>query len=252
MSSATEKTASPFRALRITEHALKKARRYARLVVDEFGSAECLGFLLAAPGSTVVDDVSLAPEQQASPQSVAVSGEAVLRAGREIEAAGKRAVGWWHSHGTFDPFHSGTDTSSATEVLVQLAASNVHRSSEEIQPSLAADGAMVFERGFETLRLTLDDAAAPPVRLRLFRRVEVGFAFSLVVNARGDEPYAEVYTLCWSGGERLQRQRVTVEVVRAIDEDELRRQIAERVRFTGQTEAHSRLWAFRRSSAEAS
>src|SRR2546423_13960923 len=85
--------------LPITRRALKKAISYARIVAEEHPRNECIGFLLtdAERTETLVDDVLLAPDQRASSASVTIGGGAVLQAGREMQAMGKRGIGWWHS-----------------------------------------------------------------------------------------------------------------------------------------------------------
>jgi proteasome lid subunit RPN8/RPN11 len=188
--------------LTISAHALLKVQEYARVVAERFGPAECAGFLLSDRASCVIDDVMLAPGQEVGGTSVTVSATAVLAAGREIEKAGRQVRGWWHSHGAHPVFHSQTDDETTEDVLNQIAATSELCEEEELLPSLAPNGGMVFERG--------------------------AFAFSLVVNASGEAPHAELFLLR-PGSDDLVRRVVPIEVASGLDRARIEQDVEERV-----------------------
>jgi len=228
-----EHEALPFdrETLRIAERALRKAEAYARLVVRTLGNYECLGFLLGDPQSGVVTDVLLAPGQRVSCASVVVDGPAVLAAGREIAGRGLRALGWFHSHGLMEPFHSGTDDANTEELLGQLAPCNMFDVAETLTAAPDENGRRFYLDGEERLELVAaGDAPLPEVQLR--RTAPVGFAYSLVVNALGDKPHTELYTKRWCphcGHETISRARVMLEILPDGDEETLVAEIRERV-----------------------
>lgn len=214
--------------LTISAHALLKVQEYARVVADRFGPVECAGFLLSDRNSCVIDDVMLAPGQDVSGASVTVAATSVLAAGREVEAAGRQVRGWWHSHGAHPVFHSQTDDETTEEVLNQIAATSEVCEEEELLPSIAPDGGMVFERSCETLRVVMPPSAAGAVRMRLLRQTHVGFAFSLVVNASGEAPHAELF-LRRNGSDDLVRRVVPIEVTSGLDRARIEQEVEERV-----------------------
>jgi len=62
--------------------------------------------------------------------------------------------------------------------------------------------------------------------------VPLGFAYSLVVNARGDTPHAELYTKRWCphcGSEEVEKRTVEIEVIPDIDEARMIEEIKARV-----------------------
>jgi len=232
-----EHEALPFNreTLRIAERALHKAQTYARLVVKTLGNYECLGFLLGDPQSDIVIDVLLAPGQRVTCASVVVDGPGVLAAGREIADRGLRALGWFHSHGLMEPFHSGTDDANTEELLGQLAPCNLFDIAETLAAATDGAGRRFFLDGEERLELVAaGDAPLPEVQLR--RTAPVGFAYSLVVNALGDKPHAELYTKRWCPHcrhETISRAQVSLEILPDGDEEQLVAEIRERVTPAG-------------------
>jgi hypothetical protein len=212
----------------ISAHALLKVQEYARVVADRFGPAECAGFLLSDHTSCVIDDVMLAPGQEVSGSSVTVAATSVLAAGRDVEAAGRLVRGWWHSHGAHPVFHSPTDDETTMDVLDQIATTSQVCEEEELLPSIAADGGMVFERRSETLRVVVPPSAAGVVRVQLMRQTHVGFAFSLVVNALGEAPRAELF-FRRIGSDDLVRRVVPIEVASGLDRTQIEHEVEQRV-----------------------
>lgn len=95
--------------------ALKKMMAYARLA----GSSEIYGFLLSPEDKNdgIVREAMLARNQHASSASAGLSSEAAAMAKADIENAGRIALGFWHSHGGFSVFHSGTDDHNLDALL---------------------------------------------------------------------------------------------------------------------------------------
>jgi proteasome lid subunit RPN8/RPN11 len=226
------------RRLRITAEALRRAQTYAQLVNRHVGNGyECMGFLLGEAGSDVVDSVMLAPGQRVTTASVRVDGQHVLIAGREIEQSGKTVVGWWHSHGHFQNFHSGTDDDNTRDVLLQIAFSNHLDLEEELLPQATDDhGAILsYADGSGSIEIFGEHVIAQQLveaRIRVRRRSAVGFAYSLVVNARGDEPHAELYMRQWCAScqkNEYDRQVVPIEIVPTMDDKQLVEEVKAKV-----------------------
>lgn len=189
--------------LKITFRALCKAVTYAKLVCKQFGDAEYIGFLLSDPAvdPDLVDDVLLAPGQTATRASVELSASAVLEAGREIRAAGKRARGWCHSHSRMATFHSCVDDSTTRKLLHELAPANVIRVAEEMPVQLRRTPAGVEVYSQSKLLWVLEDdllagADAEPKDSVIASTTQVAAVYSLVVNRRG-ETYSEIATKHW-------------------------------------------------------
>jgi proteasome lid subunit RPN8/RPN11 len=226
------------RRLRITCEALRRAHTYAQLVNQHVGDGyECIGFLLGETGCDVVDSVMLAPGQQVTPASVRINGQNVLAAGREIERLGKTVIGWWHSHGNLQNFHSGTDDNNTRDVLLQVAFSNHLDLQEELFPQATDDhGAILsFVDGSACIEIFGEHVIAQQLleaRIRVRRRSAVGFAYSLVVNVRGDESHAELYTRQWCPScqkNEYGRLVVPVEIVPSADDERMVEEVKAKV-----------------------
>jgi glutaredoxin len=225
------------RPLKITEYALRKAQRWAGKVVECFGPNECMMFGVSDPQSDVVVDVVLPSGQRVTPTSVRIDGQQVLAVGREVQRLGMRIIAWIHSHANMCPFHSHTDDANAEETLNQIAPSNLFYEDEEIILSVV-EGRFFLKCGLETLELFSADEGQPEQHLiniselRLRRKLPVGFAYSLVVNARGDTPYAEMYTKRWCphcGHETVEKQQVELDVIPELDEAEMIEEIKTKI-----------------------
>lgn len=219
--------------LDITFYAFKKAVIYARLVAQERGGSECIGYLLADRESAalLVDDVLLAPHQRATPSSVQIEGSAVLTAGREIQARGKRAIGWWHSHNNMAAFHSCIDDENTEKLLHELAPANLHygREALPLQMQVAEEGLQLRDNAgvlgvlqSHSLSTTYHSPLSTSVAT-LQRIIPVGVVFSLVVNVRG-QTYVEVASKQWCGfcqREEVKTQRIPLRLVEQEDEPRL-------------------------------
>jgi hypothetical protein len=147
--STTHKRAagSPIQDILITANAFQKMQLYTRLAHEELGTT-CIMFLIGPndPGCHTITDVILADGQEASPAHAIVDPEHLQRAVDEAAVRGGRLLGWAFSNGQFPPFHSSTTVQNTSAVLAQLAYHNTVR------------------KGRETY----------------------GFAYAVVVNARGE------------------------------------------------------------------
>jgi len=105
------------------KNVLEKLWTYSRLV----GRIECYGFLVCPTDSKerVVYDAILAPGQKTSSGSVLVEPDDVARGKAELENMGVKAIGFWHSHGGFNLFHSGTDDKNLDDLVDDLAGNSV-------------------------------------------------------------------------------------------------------------------------------
>lgn len=206
----------------ITPQALHLILLLALLNDRRHGGVECMGILAGPPGCNLIDTVILAPEQTVTAVSVTVSPQAVLEIGRELERLHKEAKGWWHSHGRLPPFHSGADDTNSRHLLAQIGYLNRHFLDTPLTLAGFGNGGRIYLNGREgqlvelegiepTLALSLADA---PFTARLRQPVES--VVSLVVNARGDAPYAERLTrhaCSFCGVEHLHQERVELAVV---------------------------------------
>ena len=171
----------PDEALRITKGAYEKAMLYAKLVSEIAGSGmECYGYLLKPKDSVedIVTDVYLGDGQDALSAHVYLSGEGVKRAMDEMEPMGYQIVGWWHSHGTMDTFHSGWDKRNFLTVLHSIAPRTMYRI-EEIDVS-REEGDVWFDA--YKVKGVPEDAD-----VKVLRKVERDpFVYSMVVNVYKD------------------------------------------------------------------
>src|SRR3989344_9669404 len=121
-------------SIHITEYAFEKAYTYARLAVQKARSTiECGGYLIAprdAQDRTATDSF-LARNQDVSGGLFTIKAEDVIKAGREINEMGYRALGWWHSHGNLRTFFSATDDNGQRTVLNEIGAFNYVIQNEE-------------------------------------------------------------------------------------------------------------------------
>lgn len=203
---AEEKSKFKFEYLNITEKALRKAQKYAQLVVEEFGPKECMGYLLtdADNDSGIVTDVLLAPNQEVTGTSVEIDGSAVIQAGKEARERGKRVIGWWHSHADFSPFHSSIDDKNTRIVLNQIQSSNYESTVDEVVfdklTTTVEDDRVIISSQERDLTLVLRNKSAtvPDIlEVKLKRREYVSYAYSLVVTADSQKTYAEIALKRW-------------------------------------------------------
>jgi proteasome lid subunit RPN8/RPN11 len=201
-----------FSSMYITKDALMKARLYATLSKDNSGTnIECYGYPIGniVKKNRVIEDVYFAPNQTNGSAHTLIPAESVIAAGREIRERGKRVLGWWHSHANFQPFHSGTDDENLKTVLDQVAPSNyitIYKNMNfldgDIKKTRNGNGGSVIvcDRNNSSKRLEmifneLDEnplAGMPMEKLVVRIPEKICYAYSLVVNARGDTPYAEI------------------------------------------------------------
>jgi len=237
---------SRFRYLHIQERALRKAQRYSRLVAEELGGVECMGYLLADREGDlpVVTDVILAPDQEVDYDSVEVSGASVIQAGEEARRRGKRVVGWWHSHPRFRPFHSREDDDNLERVLTEIAGSNCFTIESEdvilegeIQSELEGD-TLVLKGDAALLKLAVEPGAAIGMSRLKVSRVElkvrefISYAYSLVVTAESDETHAEILIKRWGGHpsrEETEQYEIKLNIIYE-DEEELLEEIRAKVK----------------------
>ena len=224
--------------LKMTDLALRRTEAYACLVNEMYGPQECIGFLAGNADSDVIDTVILAPQQRVSASRAEIDGQGVLAAGRELERLGKQPKGWWHSHGRFATFHSTTDDSNTRDVLLQISHAHWTYMAEKLMLTQSPTvGVVRFVNDTnEIVEIRVDPALAEQLSqtsLRAWRKVPVSLAYSLVVNAQGDPPHAELYTRAWCSqtqSTQINRQVVPVTIVDTFDEVPLRQEIAAKVR----------------------
>src|SRR3989339_295441 len=109
-----------FKGIPITDYALEKMKTYAELA----GSSEIYGFLVCQRRnkSRIIEDAILAINQEASGASAGLSGTAAGESKDELKRLGLVPIGFWHSHGNFDTWHSSTDDGNLDTYMEALAA----------------------------------------------------------------------------------------------------------------------------------
>jgi len=178
---------------RITKGAFSKAMTYAKVIGKIAGGGmECYGYLLKPSDSldNIITDIYFAADQSDSSAYVRVSEEGVYQASQELDPKGYMIVGWWHSHGTFSTFHSGTDVDNFKVVLHSIAPLTMFRKEKS---------AFTYNR--EIKELTVNGVKIKGVELQenlsgieVIKKVEQDpYAFSMVVNMF-EEYYLEKQT----------------------------------------------------------
>lgn len=107
-----------FSAIPITKNAAEKIRAYGVTA----GRTELYGFLVSPVASRdgVIYDALLAKNQEVTGASGHLSGLAAVESKAEIENLGMKAMGFWHSHGSFGVFHSGIDNRNIGNLLMSF------------------------------------------------------------------------------------------------------------------------------------
>ena len=166
---------------KITKGAFNKAMTYAKAIGQLAGTGiECYGYLLKPADSldNTVTDIFLAPNQTNQAAYVRVSAEGVYQSSQEIEPKGLMIVGWWHSHGTFSTFHSGTDVRNFEIVLHSIAPRTMYKN-EIGQYTYNDQTKELLVNGTKIKGLELPKNS----KLEIIRKVEQDpYAYSMVVN----------------------------------------------------------------------
>ncbi|HLC56178.1 MAG TPA: Mov34/MPN/PAD-1 family protein [Candidatus Nanoarchaeia archaeon] len=196
--------------LYISKYAYEKAFRYAELVMRERSdSVEIGGFLTTQKGANdrVARDAFLARDQEVSRGFYKLSAEDVLKAKKEIEDKEQKIIGWWHSHGRFDAYHSETDSKNQMVLLNQISTSNYipfpkERDYDSLQSRIEGNKIIFWDpedpiKKFE-LELKEENPELVAKRLKILEDKKIGFAYSFVVNnhrwLRKRVPYFEIAT----------------------------------------------------------
>lgn len=205
-----------FDELHISKYAYEKAFRYAKLVMQgRWGSIEIGGFLTKPRDvpDRVARDAFLARDQEVGRAFYQLDAEDVLKAGKEIEEAGQKIIGWWHSHGKFDTSHSEIDAKNQMVLLNQISPSNYiivpyQRAYEGLQSRVEGNRIVFWEPNNPSVKFQLELKDEIPEagveRLKIFEDRRIGFAYSFVVNwhrwLSRRVPYCEIATrdLCSS------------------------------------------------------
>ena len=185
--------------IRMTKGVYEKVKLYAELTSRITGTGmECYGYLLRPKWSTddVITNVYFADEQVVSQAYVMVTEEGIRQAIAAVDAMDSEIVGWWHSHGSLEVFHSGTDVQNFRRILDGIAPHTLYR---HVEAPFAIDeehNRIVFE-DYSINNLSpeiLGRFKEVEEQLRTVKKVEQEpFAFSMVVNNREDR-YLEKIT----------------------------------------------------------
>ncbi len=198
-----------FSNFKITEFAFKKANAYAQFLTKMSKQPlECYGYLLADK-----NDNELVTNIYLLKQEVTESDCNVLPEGKEefhnfIKESNYTLVGWWHSHGSFDTFHSHTDENNMKN---RLASTNNKKFVGKRERNLLSknpdyilsdkDGITklkIYNNGEKKIILELSDFSLVQNKNSKIRRLYESlnknsfFVYSLVVNQKGKKPYCEI------------------------------------------------------------
>jgi len=210
-----EKTDELFSELRITDYAYKKIKAYASLAcIIANASIECGGYLVAPKEDHdyIVKDVYLSKDQKVTGVEYVVDSEPDMDFLKEIKNDGYKVLGWWHSHGSMNPFHSGTDDDTFKSIYYNIFPYNKKELSRETIP-LSGDSFKIEHQTDKTgnnyilfksnnflediieMRVgnnfNLNDIKVKGIKIKKFKGIS--FAYSLVVNRfYSVAPYSEV------------------------------------------------------------
>ncbi|MBN2051877.1 Mov34/MPN/PAD-1 family protein [Candidatus Woesearchaeota archaeon] len=173
--------------LRITRGTFEMIKTYAKLCSRIAGSGmECYGYLLMPKDSLdgVITNLYFADEQIVNSAHVRVTDEAVYNASKMMEPQGYQIVGWWHSHGDMEPFHSGWDKDNFVVVTQSVSPRTMYRNKEIVYIADETAG----EVKLDTITIRGIDAKKFKESNPKILKKEEGkpYAFSMVVNNMGN------------------------------------------------------------------
>ena len=172
--------------LKITKGAFNKIMTYAKVVSKVAGGGmECYGYLLKKKNSLddLIVDAYFADEQQANSAYVRVTEDGVYNASQVIEPKGYEIAGWWHSHGSMQPFHSGTDVQNFLTILHSIAPRTLYKVEEAKFYADEKEGKIILDNYTFT---GIDVAEFKKQNPTIMKKVERDpFAYSIVVNQFG-------------------------------------------------------------------
>lgn len=241
--------ATRFSELYITREAYDTAHAYARLACSMAKrSIECGGYLIQPKDAKdrIATRAYLASDQIVDGGEITIQGEDVIKAGREVDAMGYRVLGWWHSHGTTNTFHSPVDKRNQMTVLNCLAAVNYiiehhHKEMKNLEVRVEENKTVVMDKENPKIRYEFEGrsmAEMNPEKMRIVEEKKVGFAYSFVVTTSllQPAPYAEIATResCGECDTVVDESKVVPIRVfgeeKPIDELALRKELREKVR----------------------
>lgn len=159
----------------ITKNTLKKIQSYAKIS----GSNECYGFLISPLNvmDGVVYNAILAPDQKVSGGTAKIDGRAAAIAKVEIKNMGYKPIGFWHSHGSMAPWHSGTDDKNMDRRLLSFAANTeVQERTEAKEGYDIENNELIYRRENLELRVGLEngnfDFSVKPVNKEYFQKTQ--------------------------------------------------------------------------------
>lgn len=190
--------------VKVTDKALEKMNAYAKMMSEVVGDVECYGYLVCSKGNKdgIATDAYL-PYQSAGGAYCMVTPYEIIKTGKVLKEKGFRILGWWHSHNSYNCFHSPTDDDNIKVVLNEIASENyIEVKSQKkllngkIQSKIEGKKMVILDESKNvSVELEFDDKIKSNVRdATLISPIKTGFAYSVVVNANGDKPYCEVAT----------------------------------------------------------
>ncbi|MCB9359271.1 Mov34/MPN/PAD-1 family protein [Candidatus Woesearchaeota archaeon] len=190
------------RKLRITRGAMAKIQLYADLTSETVDSKmECYGYLLRPRwvDDDLITNIYFADDQLNSAAHTFVPAEKVKEAVDKCESMDYEIVGWWHSHGGINVFHSGTDIQNFKMIHDGISPNTLY-SYQKAAYQVDEERKRVVFGDIALLNLTEE-------QIRIFKDASIStmkkvqqdpYAFSLVVNNAQDR-YLEKMTKTKAG-----------------------------------------------------
>jgi len=254
----------------IARSALDEINAYAEIASEESRSCmgkstECYGYLTTpkARRERIATSSFFPYNQDVSSAHVEIPEGSVISASEEIRKMGYRVLGFWHSHGDMNPFHSETDNENLLSILNRISGTSGSNCITSYLESDLLPKKIVTE--IFGNKITIKDAEnqfgrsldiglsqESPVKSLdvLYAKIripyKVGFAYSVVVNAHGSDPFAKIGTRDWipvfyEGYEKHSMEivdqlfRTELHVVEAdnrpVDKEKIREDVLKKLKF---------------------
>jgi proteasome lid subunit RPN8/RPN11 len=206
----------------ITKGALEEIKEYAVISSEEAKihlkrHAECYGYLITPKNERdrLVRGSFFAYDQDVDSAKFEIPATSVVRCSDEINKLGYKVLGVWHSHGSMPTGHSPVDDENLSSILNRISLSNcityyteANLLSERISTEIFDNKILVKEIekkvgrildiGFSIESYEQNQIKSLSIkRAKLKIPVQCGFAYSIVVNDHGGEPYAKMATRDW-------------------------------------------------------
>lgn len=179
-------------SVKITEEVFEKIKKYARLTSKTVGhDVECSGLLTNNQNDDVARDAILV-EQDIGPSECSYPNNSIAEAYKQ-----NKVVGIWHSHGSNPIFHSYYDDGHLKKIYILNSRKppiKLRDNVKEIKGSRIEDNALILKISDWYLRIHSENPRLLKALITKTEKIKpeyFNFANSVVINNKGDQPYAE-------------------------------------------------------------